>query len=153
MDKTGAFFAGALCGFVAGVFLAPKSGAENRADAVDQVRSVWNQGQDYCQQGVENFQSSVSSMRPSIDQKNDQLQAKIDAARKIISEQVAKNAAETAANLNGEEDIEVVAEDAGAAVEEAAEEAAEAEAEAVEAEAEAAAEEEVPPVEPAAAAE
>ncbi len=96
MGKGGAFFAGALCGVVAGIFLAPKPGADSRAEAAEQLRSVLDQGQDYYQKGVQRFHSSVSSIRPSIDQKNDQLQAKIDAARKIISEQVAKNATEAA---------------------------------------------------------
>ncbi len=112
MGKSGAFFAGALCGLVAGIFMAPKAGSESRADAADQLRNIWGQGQDYYQKGVQRFQSSVSSMRPGIDQKNDQLQAKIDAARKIISEQVAKNAAEAAAAAAEAEEagVEVAAE-------------------------------------------
>ena len=88
MNKGGAFFLGAVLGLTAGIFLAPKSGEENLADAKEFAKDVIGQGQAYYQQGVQAY----SGVRPSIDEKNDQLQAKIDAARKIISEQVAKNA-------------------------------------------------------------
>lgn len=123
MGKGGVFFVGALMGFAAGVFLAPKTGAENREDAKEFARSVLGQGQEYYKQGSERFQSSVSSFRPAGEQ-GDQLQAKIDAARKIISEQVAKNAA--AAKETIEEKAEEVVETVEEIVEEVVEEAEEA---------------------------
>ena len=107
MGKGGAFFVGGLIGFAAGVFLAPKAGPENREDAKEFIRGIMGQGQGDNKQGSERFTSSVSSVR-SDDPKADQLQAKIDAARKIISEQVAKNAA--AAKETIEEKAEEVAE-------------------------------------------
>ena len=126
MGKGGAFFAGALMGFAAGFFLAPKTGAENREDAKEFARGLMGQGQSYAKQGSERFQSSVSSFRSSGEAGGDQLQAKIDAARKIISEQVAKNAAAA------KESIEEKAEEVVEAVEEKAEKVAEAVEEAVE---------------------
>ncbi len=92
MNKGGVFVVGALFGFAIGIFTAPKPGVESRAEAAEFARELWGQGQDYYQHSAQRFQSSVSSMRPGMDQRNDQLQSKIDAARKIISEQVAKNA-------------------------------------------------------------
>lgn len=93
MNKAGAFIVGGLIGFAIGVFTAPKDGEQNRADAAEFARGVIGQGQERYQQASQRFQSSVSSARTSAEAKNDQLQAKIEAARKIISEQVAKNAA------------------------------------------------------------
>ncbi len=95
MNKGGVFIVGALIGFAAGVLIAPKSGAETRADAAGFARDIVGQGQDFYQQGTQRFKTSASSARFNGEQGNDQLQAKIDAARKIISEQVARNAEAT----------------------------------------------------------
>ena len=108
MNKGGVFLIGGIIGFAAGIFLAPKDGESNRADAADWARELLGQGQERYQQGAQRIQSSISSVRPSADAKNDQLQAKIDAARKIIAEQVAKNAAAAKAAI--EEDAQIVAE-------------------------------------------
>ncbi len=137
MNKGGVFVIGALLGAAAGLFLAPKSGEENREDAKEFARGCLGQSQEYYQQGVQHFQSSVSSIRPTVDQSNDQLQAKIDAARKIIAEQVAKNAAASKAAADANETIDAEAEQA----EQVAEEAEPVEAAEPEAEAEAPAEE------------
>lgn len=116
MNKAGAFFIGGLIGFAIGVFTAPKDGEQNRADAADFARGVIGQGQERYQQGKERIQSSISSARVSAEAKNEQLQAKIDAARKIISEQVAKNAAAAKQALEDEaaKDNEIPAEAAEA---------------------------------------
>ncbi len=102
MNKGGVFVVGALIGFAVGIFSAPKPGVESRAEAAEFARGLWGTGQEYYQQGAQRFQSAASNIRPNIDQRNDQLQAKIDAARKIISEQVARNA-EAARAAAGEE--------------------------------------------------
>ena len=130
MGRGSAFFAGALMGFAAGFFLAPKPGAENREDAKEFAREILGQGQSYAKQSSERFQSSVSSFRSAPDSGSDQLQAKIDAARKIISEQVAKNAAAAKETIEekAEEVVEAVEEKVGAieeAIEEKVEEVAE----------------------------
>ena len=126
MRKGGVFFVGAMMGCAAGFFLAPKTGAENREDAKAYIRKLLGQGQEYYGKGSERFRSSVSTVGAGADAKSDQLQAKIDAARKIISEQVAKNAAAT------KEAIEEKAEDIVEAVEDKVEDVAEAVEQAVE---------------------
>ena len=126
MNKGGAFVIGAIVGLAAGIFLAPKSGEENLADAKEFARDMIGPGPAYYQQGTDKVQARVSAVRSTADDKNDQLQAKIDAARKIISEQVAKNAAAA------KESIEEKAEEVVEAVEEKAEKVAEAVEEAIE---------------------
>ena len=96
MGKCSAFCAGAVVGLAAGLFLAPKSGPENLADAQEKVRELLDQGQEYCMAGAQRFQSSVSAASSS--DQAEKLQAKIDAARKIIAEQVSKNAVKDASD-------------------------------------------------------
>ena len=130
MNKGGAFILGAAFGLAAGLFLAPKSGEENLADAKEFARDILGQGQEYYNQGVERVQSRAGA---SAADKNDQLQAKIEAARKIISEQVAKNAEAAKQAVAAAAAVEVeAAEEAVEAAEEAVEETAEAVEEAVE---------------------
>ena len=107
MSKVGAFATGfcvgAIGGGVAALLLTPRNGEENRALVSE-----------YATNACVNFGD-----------KNDELRAKIEAARDRIAQQVKKNA-EQCACCDAAEEVKEAAEEVAEAVEEAAEDAKEA---------------------------
>lgn len=107
MSKTGvaigAFVVGAAAGAIAGLLYAPKSGRETRALVADKAQDAWGATQEFSKNAsvrVNEIGATVSSkgkevasqVRPVFEEKNDELKAKIDVARKRIAAQVSKNA-------------------------------------------------------------
>ena len=107
MSKTGvaigAFVVGAAAGAIAGLLYAPKSGRETRALVADKAQDAWGATQEFSKSAgvrVNEIGSTVSNkgkevvsqVRPVFEEKNDELKAKIDVARKRIAAQVNKNA-------------------------------------------------------------
>lgn len=76
----GAVF-GAACGTVAGILLAPRSGAETRAMAADMANDAWDNAVDVYDSSVDQARSAVENIGPMMDAKSDELRAKVDMAR------------------------------------------------------------------------
>lgn len=97
MSKLGAAFGGiiigGLAGLSAGFLLAPKSGAETRADINDAAGELFTQGSNIYQDAADRVQSNISNIQPNINRRSGEMQEKIDNARAIIADQVTKNAA------------------------------------------------------------
>ena len=105
---TGLLF-GAVAGGVAALMLTPKNGQENRQLVADYANTVANSAQKYGAQAqgvvqsglksateisgdfVDNVKSTANSAGAQFGEKNDELRAKIEAARDRIAEQVKKN--------------------------------------------------------------
>ena len=82
--STGVFvggLAGAAAGFVAGVMLAPRSGAESRAMAADAMNDAWDSAVDTYERGSQAVTGKINDVRPSMDATTDELRAKVDLAR------------------------------------------------------------------------
>ena len=78
--------AGTAVGLVAGVLLAPNSGAENRAMAADAVSDAWDSAVDAYEQGQQAVVGTYEQIRPSVDAKTDELRAKVDLARERMDQ-------------------------------------------------------------------
>lgn len=105
---TGMLF-GAVAGGVAALMLTPKNGEENRQLVADYASTVANSAQKYGAQAhgvvqsglksateisgdfVDNVKATANSAGIQFGEKNDELRAKIEAARDRIAEQVKKN--------------------------------------------------------------
>lgn len=105
---TGLLF-GAVAGGIAALMLTPKNGEENRQLVADYANTVANSAQKYGAQAhgvvqsgfksateisgdfVDNVKSTANSAGAQFGEKNDELRAKIEAARDRIAEQVKKN--------------------------------------------------------------
>ncbi len=130
--------AGAAVGFVAGVMLAPRSGAESRAMASDAVNDAWDSAVDTYERGQQAVNEKIGSMRPNVDATTDELRAKVDLARERM-DQLRDSLSAAAEQAEVDSVVEVVEEPA--AEEAAGEPAAAEEPEAAEAAEEAEAEE------------
>ncbi len=155
--KFGAFIAGGIIGAVGALLIAPRPGRETRAMVCDMANDMIGGAQDWGEQAtskgaevmssvtaksqviadeikarsqsvVENVQEAAGNIKPVFTEKNDELREKIEAARRRIAEQVAKNAAESAAVAEDVVEAEVEVEETEPAVEEepASQQAAEA---------------------------
>ncbi len=89
----GGLVIGGLVGVGVGILVAPKSGAETRADITNTASDIFEQGHGLYHQSVDSVQAHVSDIQPVINRKNDEMQAKIENARAIIAERVSRNAA------------------------------------------------------------
>lgn len=114
MSKFGCFASGvvvgALGGGIAALLLTPKTGEENRALVADYATNIANNAQSYSDQVAASFQdgikqastvggnfvgnvkSTVENAGTQFNDRNDELRAKIEAARDRIAQQVKKNA-------------------------------------------------------------
>jgi len=92
MGKFTSFLIGGAVGGILGLLLAPRSGAETRAIVADRVDDYWGKSQDFYHQSVNRIQDSYSRVQPEVSKRGDELREKIDNARTIIADQVAKNA-------------------------------------------------------------
>ena len=77
---------GAAAGFVAGVLLAPRSGAESRAMASDAVNDAWDSAVDTYERGQQAVHSKIETMRAKPDATTDELRAKVDLARERMDQ-------------------------------------------------------------------
>ena len=113
MSKFGCFVnglaIGAIGGGIAALMLTPKNGEENRKLVADYANNVMNTGKDFGDQAYSVFQGGIKSATEigggfvdsvksaadvagsQVSDKNDELRAKIEAARDRIAEQVKKN--------------------------------------------------------------
>lgn len=113
MSKFGCFASGvvigALGGGIAALLLTPKTGEENRALVADYATNIANNAQSYSDQVAASFQdgikqastvggnfvgnvkSAVETAGTQFNDRNDELRAKIEAARDRIAQQVKKN--------------------------------------------------------------
>ncbi len=89
MGKLGSFLLGGIVGAGLALLFAPRSGEETRALVADKADEYWGKGQDIYGQG----KARIAEVQPVIAQKGDELREKIDNARTLIADQVAKNAA------------------------------------------------------------
>ena len=81
----GAFF-GAAAGTIAGIMLAPRSGAETRAMAADIANDAWDNARDVYEQGVDQARTAATDFGPMVDAKTDELRAKVDLARERMDQ-------------------------------------------------------------------
>ena len=122
MSKFGCFVnglaIGALGGGIAALLLTPKNGEENRKLVADYANNVMSTGKDFGDQAYSVFQGGIKSASEigggfvdsvknaadvaggQVADKNDELRAKIEAARDRIAEQVKKSTSD-------QEDVEV----------------------------------------------
>lgn len=114
MNKFGTFVCGGIVGAIGALLLAPRSGEETRTLMADQANNIASTAQvksgdikDKVQQGVRsagtkgadvvsNVKDATNKTAPDFTDKNEELRAKIDAARARIAEQVKQNASESA---------------------------------------------------------
>ena len=114
MGRMTSFLFGGAVGLVAGLLFAPRPGEETRALVADKVDEYWGKGQDFYTKGVTRVQTGVADIKPQVTQKGDELRDKIENARNLIADQVAKNAATAREVINDK--IPVAAEKVSAAV-------------------------------------
>ncbi|MDR1422490.1 MAG: YtxH domain-containing protein [Coriobacteriales bacterium] len=114
MGKFGSFVIGGLVGAALGILFAPRSGEETRAQLAEKADEYWGKGVSFYDQGKARVQEGVAGVQPVINQKSDELRAKIDNARTLIAEQVAKNAAAARDAINDK--VPVAAEKINSAV-------------------------------------
>jgi gas vesicle protein len=93
MGKFTSFLFGGAVGVVVGLLVAPRAGEETRALVADKVDEYWGKSQDFYATGVSRVQSGMANIQPTVAQKGDELRDKIESARNLIADQVAKNAA------------------------------------------------------------
>ena len=90
MGKGFAFVTGAAVGAVAGTIIgllvAPRSGAETRAMAVDMANDAWDSARDMYEQGVDQARAAATDFGPMMDAKTDELRAKVDLARERMDQ-------------------------------------------------------------------
>ena len=77
---------GAAVGAVAGIMLAPRSGAESRAMAADAMNDAWDAAADAYEKGGSVVSDRISGLRPTVDATTDELRAKIDLARERMEQ-------------------------------------------------------------------
>jgi gas vesicle protein len=93
MSRFVSFLLGGAIGAGVALLFAPRSGEETRALVAEKADEYWGKGQVWYDQGKARIQEGVSGVQPAINKTGDELREKIDNARALIAEQVAKNAA------------------------------------------------------------
>ena len=92
MGKLGSFLLGGVVGAGVALLFAPRAGVETRALLAEKADECCGKGQAWYNQGKTYVQESVAGVQPSIYKKGDELRQKIENARTLIADQVAKNA-------------------------------------------------------------
>ena len=77
---------GTASGILAGMLLAPRSGAESRAMAADAMNDVSDSAVDTYERGAQTAADKFSGVRPIVDAKTDELRAKVDLARERMDQ-------------------------------------------------------------------
>jgi gas vesicle protein len=93
MGRLGSFLLGGVIGAGVALLFAPRTGEETRALVAEKADEYWGKGQTWYDQGKTRIQDSVAGVPPAVNKTGDELREKIDNARALIAEQVAKNAA------------------------------------------------------------
>jgi gas vesicle protein len=93
MGRFGSFLLGGVIGAGIALLFAPRTGEETRALVAEKADEYWGKGQTWYDQGKTRVQEGVAGVQPAINKTGDELRDKIDNARALIAEQVAKNAA------------------------------------------------------------
>jgi gas vesicle protein len=88
----GSFIFGGLLGAGLALLYAPHTGTENRAVVADKVNALWGESKEAVSHGRTYVANGVAHVREN-GIKGDELREKIENARSVIAEQVAKNAA------------------------------------------------------------
>ena len=90
MGKGFSFVAGAVigaaAGTIAGILMAPRSGAETRAMAADMANDAWDNARDIYEQGIDQARAAATDFGPMVDAKTDELRAKVDLARERMDQ-------------------------------------------------------------------
>ena len=87
--KTIGFVLGSIvggAGVIAGLMLAPRSGAESRAMAADAMNDAWDSAVDTYERGASAVNDKINDFRPTVDAKTDELRAKVDLARERMDQ-------------------------------------------------------------------
>jgi gas vesicle protein len=108
MGRFGSFLLGGAIGAGIALLFAPRTGEETRALVAEKADEYWGKGQDLYGQGKTRIQDGVASVPSAVNRTGDELREKIDNARVLIAEQVAKNAAAARDAIN--EKVPVAAE-------------------------------------------
>ena len=99
---------GAAAGPIAGILVAPRSGAETRAMAADMANDAWDNARDMYEQGAEQARAAVNDFGPMMDAKTDELRAKVDLARERMDQlRETLNDAISGGNVTPAVDVEV----------------------------------------------
>lgn len=99
---------GAAAGTIAGILVAPRSGAETRAMAADMANDAWDNARDMYEQGAEQARAAVNDFGPMMDAKTDELRAKVDLARERMDQlRETLNDAISGGNVTPAVDVEV----------------------------------------------
>ena len=77
---------GAGAGLIAGMMLAPRSGAESRAMAADAMNDAWDSAVDSYERGTRVVNDKIGEVRPNVDATTDELRAKVDLARERMDQ-------------------------------------------------------------------
>jgi gas vesicle protein len=93
MARFGSFILGGIIGAGVALLFAPRSGEETRALVAEKADEYWGKGQTWYDQSKTRIQDGVAGVQPALTKTGDELRDKIDNARALIAEQVAKNAA------------------------------------------------------------
>jgi gas vesicle protein len=93
MGRLGYFVLGGVVGAGIALLFAPRTGEETRALVAERADEYWGKGQTWYDQGKTRIHDGIVGVQPVLNKKGDELREKIDNARTLIAEQVAKNAA------------------------------------------------------------
>lgn len=86
------FVVGGVVGAGVALLFAPRSGTETRAMITDRAEDLWGEGSERVSQGYEQIKTEAANVQSQAAKANDELRVKIENARSVIAEQVAKNA-------------------------------------------------------------
>ena len=93
MGRLGYFVLGGVVGAGIALLFAPRTGEETRALVAEKADEYWGKGQTWYDQGKTRIHDGIVGVQPVLNKRGDELREKIDNARSLIAEQVAKNAA------------------------------------------------------------
>lgn len=77
---------GAAAGTIIGILVAPRAGVETRSMAADMANDVWDNARDMYEQGTEQARAAMSDFGPMVDEKTEELRAKVDLARERMDQ-------------------------------------------------------------------
>jgi gas vesicle protein len=75
------------------LLFAPRNGEETRALVAEKADEYWGRGQTWYSEGKTRIQDGVAAVATTTTKTGDELREKIESARTLIAEQVARNAA------------------------------------------------------------
>jgi gas vesicle protein len=93
MGRLGYFLLGGAVGAGIALLFAPRTGEETRALVAERADEYWGRGQTWYSEGKTRIQDGVAAVATSTTKTGDELREKIESARTLIAEQVARNAA------------------------------------------------------------